>query len=129
MSDVLIIYLSLVSQNVCSDPTCGGRSHRRYSKQLRGRSALASVPPLVPALPCSARTNASRAPSRLFPTQNIGLYGAFKPQIHRIWGGVILTTGGRAPRPEEGYSKFQLMHAMGNGNPREVYETDSPNVR
>ena len=59
----------------------------------------------------------------------IGLYGAFKPQIHRIWGGAILTTGGRAPRPEEGYSKFQLTDRVGNGNPREVCETDWPNVR
>ena len=60
------------------------------------------------------------------PKLNIGLHGAFKPQIHRIWGGAILTSSGRALRSQEGCSKFQLTHliVMGNGNPREVCETD-----
>ena len=60
---------------------------------------------------------------------NIGLYGAFKPQIHRIWGGAILTSSGRALRSHEGYSKFQLTRSMGNGNPRGVCETDCPNMQ
>ena len=46
-----------------------------------------------------------------------------------LLGGAILTTGGRALRSQEGYSKFQLIHSMGNGNLRGMDETDCPNMR
>ena len=44
-------------------------------------------------------------------------------------GGLILTSSGRVLGSQERYSKFQLTHTVGNGNPRRMFETDCPNVR
>ena len=129
MSDVLIILPSHCSLRTSVQTHLWGPQPSQTQQ-----TATWPVRPSVSPSPGGRTTLLSphkRPPRTFAPVShpNIGLYGAFSRQIHRIWGGAILTTGGRAPRPEEGYSKFQLTDRVGNGNPREVCETDSPNVR
>ena len=128
MSDVLIILPSHCSLRTSVQTHLWGPQPSQTQQ-----TATWPVRPSVSPPPGGRTTLLSphkRLPRTFAPVShpNIGLYGAFSRQIHRIWGGAILTTGGGALRSQEGYSKFQLIHPMGNGNLRGMDETDCPNM-
>ena len=67
--------------------------------------------------------------SEISETMGISLRGHHRPREPDNFFCFALTLGGRVMGSRDHYRKFRLIHSMGKGNTRGMYEVDSSNTR